>query len=67
MGEAHPTRGSRTAMIEVRQLFELEDFGDSPVLERFRENGQQVGPRLRSAQSGLRAPGARAGWCDRSP
>ena len=25
--------------IEVRQLFELEDFGESPVLERFREIG----------------------------
>jgi len=25
--------------IEVRQLYELEDFGDSPVLERFREIG----------------------------
>ena len=25
--------------IEVRQLFELEDFGESEVLDRFRELG----------------------------
>jgi hypothetical protein len=27
--------------IEVRQLFELEDFGDNPEIERFRELGVQ--------------------------
>jgi hypothetical protein len=27
--------------IEVRQLFELEDFGDNPEIERFRELGMQ--------------------------
>ena len=29
----HMTEGE----IEVRQIFELEDFGDSPAIERFRE------------------------------
>jgi hypothetical protein len=33
----------KEAEIEVRQLFELEDFGDSGTLERFREIGVGAG------------------------
>ena len=32
----NPVGEGQPAMIEVRQLFELDDFGDSPGLERFR-------------------------------
>ena len=33
----NPSIDGREAQIEVRQYFELEDFGDSPVIERFRK------------------------------
>jgi hypothetical protein len=33
----NPSIDGGQAEIEVRQLFELEDFGDRPVLERFRQ------------------------------
>jgi hypothetical protein len=33
----NPTIGGKDCEIEVRQLFELEDFGESEVLDRFRE------------------------------
>jgi hypothetical protein len=39
----NPAGGGKEAEIEVRQLFELEDFGSSPAIERFRELG--AGPR----------------------
>ncbi|CAN5853005.1 hypothetical protein BH20PSE1_BH20PSE1_12420 [soil metagenome] len=29
-------------MIEIRQLFELEDFGPSEAVERFRKRGVQI-------------------------
>jgi hypothetical protein len=32
----YPNPGLEDGAIEVRQIFELEDFGDLPVLERFR-------------------------------
>jgi hypothetical protein len=35
----NPAINNGEGEIEVRQLFELEDFGESPVLERFREIG----------------------------
>jgi len=35
----NPAIDGGDAEIEVRQYFELEDFGDSPTLERFREIG----------------------------
>jgi hypothetical protein len=35
----NPAGDSKEAEIEVRQLFELEDFGPSEVIERFREMG----------------------------
>jgi hypothetical protein len=35
----NPAGEGREAEIEVRQLYELEDFGDSATLERFREIG----------------------------
>ena len=28
--------------IEIRQIFELEEFGDSPAIERARELGQEL-------------------------
>jgi len=33
----NPVGRGRDAEIEVRQLFELEDFGDSDAVERFHE------------------------------
>jgi hypothetical protein len=33
----NPAGNGKEAEIEVRQLFELEDFGPSPQIERFRE------------------------------
>ncbi|HSO07432.1 MAG TPA: YciI family protein [Pelomicrobium sp.] len=33
----NPAGNGRPAEIEVRQLFELEDFGESEAIERFRE------------------------------
>jgi hypothetical protein len=33
----NPAGGGKEAEIEVRQLFELEDFGPSPQVDRFRE------------------------------
>ena len=33
----NPAGEGKPAEIEVRQLYELEDFGDSPTIERFRE------------------------------
>ena len=33
----NPSIDGREAQIEVRQYFELEDFGDSPAIERFRK------------------------------
>jgi hypothetical protein len=35
----NPTIGGKDCEIEVRQLFELEDFGESEALDRFREIG----------------------------
>ena len=35
----NPTIGEKDCEIEVRQLFELEDFGESEAIERFREMG----------------------------
>ncbi len=35
----NPAGEGRPAEIEVRQLFELEDFGDAPEIDRFREIG----------------------------
>lgn len=35
----NPTIGGQDCEIEVRQLFELEDFGESESLDRFREMG----------------------------
>jgi len=35
----NPSIDSGAAEIEVRQYFELEDFGDSPSIERFRKMG----------------------------
>jgi hypothetical protein len=35
----NPAIGGKECEIEVRQLFELEDFGDSDTLDRFREIG----------------------------
>ena len=35
----NPAIGGRDGEIEVRQLFELEDFGPSEAVERFREMG----------------------------
>lgn len=35
----NPTIGGQDCEIEVRQLYELEDFGDGEVLDRFREIG----------------------------
>lgn len=35
----NPAVDGGEAQIEVRQFFELEDFGDSPELDRFREIG----------------------------
>jgi hypothetical protein len=35
----NPSIDGGVAQIEVRQYFELEDFGDSPSIERFREIG----------------------------
>ena len=33
----NPTLDGSDCEIEVRQLFELEDFGESPAIDRFRE------------------------------
>jgi hypothetical protein len=35
----NPAIGGKEGEIEVRQLFELEDFGPSEAVERFREMG----------------------------
>jgi hypothetical protein len=35
----NPTIDGRDCEIEVRQLFELEDFGESEAIDRFREMG----------------------------
>ena len=35
----NPTIGGKDCEIEVRQLLELEDFGESEALDRFREMG----------------------------
>jgi hypothetical protein len=35
----NPTLDGSDCEIEVRQIFELDDFGDSPALDRFRELG----------------------------
>ena len=35
----NPAGDGKEAQIEVRQLFELEDFARSPAIERFREMG----------------------------
>ena len=39
--EADEQYGSESE-IEIRQLFELEDFGESPAVERHRELGEQL-------------------------
>jgi hypothetical protein len=36
----NPAMDGSTCEIEVRQLYELEDFGESPAIERFREMDQ---------------------------
>jgi hypothetical protein len=36
----NPTMDGSACHIEVRQFFELEDFGESPAIERFREMDQ---------------------------
>lgn len=41
----NPVGEGREAEIEVRQLFELEDFGDSEAVERFRNMGVASEPR----------------------
>ena len=35
----NPTLDGSDCEIEVRQIFELDDFGDSPAIDRFREMG----------------------------
>jgi hypothetical protein len=35
----NPSIGGKDGEIEVRQMFELEDFGESEAIERFREMG----------------------------
>jgi hypothetical protein len=35
----NPVGDGKEGEIEVRQLFELDDFGESPAIERFREMG----------------------------
>jgi hypothetical protein len=35
----NPAGDGKEGEIEVRQLFELDDFGESPAIERFREIG----------------------------
>lgn len=35
----NPTIGGKDCEIEVRQMFELEDFGESEAIDRFREMG----------------------------
>jgi hypothetical protein len=35
----NPVGDGKEGEIEVRQLFELDDFGESPAIERFREIG----------------------------
>jgi hypothetical protein len=37
----NPSIDGREAQIEVRQYFELEDFGDSPAIEQFRQLARQ--------------------------
>jgi hypothetical protein len=37
----NPAGNGKPAEIEVRQLFELEDFGSSPGVERFRDLGMK--------------------------
>lgn len=39
----NPAIGGKDGEIEVRQLFELEDFGPSEAVERFREMGPKAG------------------------
>ena len=39
----NPAMGGKDCEIEVRQLFELEDFGDSEAIDRFRE--MEAGPK----------------------
>ena len=38
----NPAIGGRAGEIEVRQLFELEDFGPSEAVERFREIDEEI-------------------------
>jgi hypothetical protein len=42
----NPTLDGADCEIEVRQMFELEDFGEKPVLDRFREIGISGATRL---------------------
>jgi hypothetical protein len=37
----NPAGNANPAEVEVRQLFELEDFGSSPAIERFRDIGMK--------------------------
>jgi len=39
----NPSIDGKAGEIEVRPFFELEDFGDSPAIERFREMGAGKG------------------------
>lgn len=43
----NPTLDGADCEIEVRQMFELEDFGDSGTLERFREIGMSGAEKVR--------------------
>ena len=42
----NPTLEGSDCEIEVRRMFELEDFGESDTLERFRETGMSGAERL---------------------
>ncbi len=37
-----PAPGGESGEIEIRQLFELEDFGDSPAVDRAKELGKEL-------------------------
>lgn len=39
----NPAIGGSDCEIEVREFFELEDFGESPAIERFRELDARIG------------------------
>ena len=49
LSQSHHRR--RDCEIEVRQLFELEDFGESEAIDRFREMGLATQNSRRQAKS----------------